>query len=154
MAHSRIFVITKDLNDFNDYLEYEDIVRKAPAADSYDDGDLEDDIRWLSSEIKKVTGKSNFIRKEGEYYSIDDVILLEYLEKGFMSRLNEAEERIKKLREKCELLDFWVLSEAISPNYSFLFYYDWTLYNENELYLELKNDPKPIYIVKTYDYHY
>ncbi len=159
MAHSRIFILSEDLGDFNDDIEYEDIVYKAPATDSYGDSSLDSDVKWLSSEITKETGIKNPIRKEGEYYSVDDIILFEYLEKGFMRRLEEAEKRIKKLRKECKLTDFWMLNEAVSPNYSFLFYYDYSLYNENELYFELrdyidKNNPNPIYIVKTYDYHF
>lgn len=161
MAHSRIFVITDDLDDFNDYLDYEDIVKVAPAADSYGDSDLEDDIRWLSREIEKMTGDSNPIRKEGDYYSVDDVVLLKYLEKGFKDRLLEAERIIERLKKSTDVpLDLWRLSSAVSPDYSFLFYYDNCLYNENELFFELReyfvneNDPKPVYIVKTYDYHF
>ena len=158
--HSRIFVITNNLNDFDDYLGYEDIVKVAPAADSYDDSDLEDDARWLSREIEKATGNSSPMRRKGDYYAVDDVVLLEYLEKSFRDRLVEAERIIERLKKsKNDPLDLWRLSSAVSPDYSFLFSYDNCLYNENELFFELrdfvdKNNPEQIYIVKTYDYHF
>ncbi len=153
--HSRVFVIKKVKDNLDDIIfpDFEDVNKYINGIDYMEISDnFDEDIEWFKSAYKDA------ITTLGAVHKINKDKFIEALKERRINGIKKAIEILNsKPVDEINEFDLYNAADNLERKYTFLFFYDASMFSENELLDYLQNVGKTedeFEIIASYDYHF